>query len=230
MLAYRHHSRTGPSKPPTASDWSAVGETAVWSAGGRVSLVGPASMLGRLCGRVERCFFDRRLEGAVVTATYRFEFDPTGAGGERRVQGVIEGAVLQGCATGPECLELGQLSNGANPRVEQGHRIEVFDHAGSPMPNTEIRTWGTITGLHLWYRTEIQLAAPARRVRLTLGRFAEEGTVTAIDSAGNTVDQELVSGPQNTAITVQLAGNDIARVVIECPQDEHLLQQFCVEL
>ncbi len=126
------------------------------------------------------------------------------------------------------CVHFEQPASGPNPRVEQGHTIEVFDAAGAPRPNTEVQTWGSITGLHMWFRTEVRLAAPVGTVRLTFGRFAREGVATAFDSGGAQVDQATISGPQDTAITVALSGSDIASIVIECPEDEHLMQKLCV--
>jgi hypothetical protein len=189
----------------------------------------PGVMLGRLCGRVRRCFFDPGLIGAVVTGIYRFEFDPTEAGGQGALIGVLEGALIQACPQQPSCVDFTGLLDSTNPRIEQGHRFEVFDHQGNPQPTTEIRTWGNVTGLHLWFRTVIDLAAPASVVRLTVGRFATEGTATAFDSTGAQVAQILIAGPQNMPLVLSLPGPDIVRVEISCPQDEHLLTQICVE-
>jgi hypothetical protein len=186
----------------------------------------PNVMIGRLCGTVGRAFIAPGLEGALLTAIYRFEADLRPVDEPVPLVGTIEGAVIQVCPREDECLDFAVLQDGANPRVEQGHRIEVSDLNG-PRPSTEIRTWGAITGLHLWHHTVIELAAPTDEVRLTIGRFATAGTVTAFDGGGTQLTQVPITGPQNVPIEVVVAATGIARLEIDCPQDEHLLVKLC---
>ena len=187
----------------------------------------PNVMIGRLCGTIERATFAPHLQGALVTAVYRFEADLTAEADAVPVIGTIEGAVIQVCTGVDDCVEFASLQDGSNPRFEQGHRIEVSDLSG-PRPTTEIRTWGTITGLHLWHHTVIDLAAPADEVRLTIGLFATPGTVTAFDSGGGQLTQVAIAGPQNVPIEVVVAAPGIARLEIDCPADEHLLVKLCI--
>jgi hypothetical protein len=192
----------------------------------------PGVMLGRLCGRVvrgRRGAAPQQLRGALVTGIYRLEFDHSDIGGSGLLRGTLEGGLLQECGKRTACIDFGRLADGSNPRVEQGHRIEVFDASGTAQPTTEIRTWGTISGLHLWYRTEVVLSAPASKVVLTIGRFATEGKVTAYSSSGAALVTVPIAGPQNTPLQVVVPGPGIVRLEIECPSDEHLLQQMCVE-
>lgn len=187
----------------------------------------PNVMIGRLCGTIGRALFAPDLQGAVVTAVYRFEADLSSDVDAVPLIGAIEGAVVQVCPGGDDCLELASLQDGANPRVEQGHRIEVSDLNGL-RPSTEIRSWGTITGLHLWHHTVIDLAAPVDEVRLTIGLFATPGNVNAFDAGGNQLTQVPIAGPQNVPIEIVVAAPGTTRLEIDCPQDEHLLVKLCL--
>jgi hypothetical protein len=188
----------------------------------------PGVMIGRLCGAVVRSA-DPTLLGALVTAVYRFEFDPTEQGGAGALLGVIEGALMQVCSPKSACVDFSVLGTGPNPRVEQGHRFEVFDHNGAPVPQTDVLQWGAITGMQLSFRTTVELAAPADAVRLTVGVFATPGTVSAFDQGGTLIVQVPIAGPQNVPIQVVVPGPGIARLEIDCPSDEHLLVELCVE-
>jgi hypothetical protein len=185
-------------------------------------------MIGRLCGAVVRTA-DPALMGALVTAVYRFEFDPTDEGGAGALVGVVEGALLQVCAPKTACVDFSVLGSGPNPRVEQGHQFEVFDHNGTPLPQTDVLTWGSVTGMNLSFRTTVTLAAPADAVRLTFGIFATPGTVSAFDASGALIVQVPIVGPQNLPIQVVVPGPGIARLEIDCPSNEHLLVELCIE-
>ena len=91
----------------------------------------PGALIGRLCGTVVRAV-DPRLVGSLVTGVYRFEVEPTEEGGSGRLVGTVEGALVQECSPTSACVDFSALTAGANPRVEQGHRFEVFDHTGTP--------------------------------------------------------------------------------------------------
>ncbi len=188
----------------------------------------PGVMIGRLCGAVVRSA-DPALLGALVTGVYRCEFEPTKEGGAGPLVGVIEGALMQVCSPRSACVDFSVLSTDANPRVEQGHRFEVFDQNGAPVPRTDVLRWGAITGMQLWFRTTVELAAPADAVRLTVGVFARPGTVSAFDQNGTLIVQVPIAGPQNVPIQVVVPGPGIASLAIDCPSDEHLLVEMCVE-
>ncbi len=136
---------------------------------------------------------------------------------------------MQVCKPQSACVDFSVLSTGTNPRVEQGHRFEVFDHTGTPVAQTDVVTWGAVTGMQLWFRTTVELAAPADAVRLTVGVFATPGTVSAFDQSGTLIVQVPIVGPQNVPIQVVVPGPGIARLDVECPSDEHLLVEMCVE-
>ena len=55
------------------------------------------------------------LLGALVTAVYRFEFEPTEEGGAGRLAGTVEGALLQECSPKSACVDFSVLSAGTNP-------------------------------------------------------------------------------------------------------------------
>jgi len=187
----------------------------------------PGVMQGRLCGVVRRSLVAPQLVGASVQAVYRFHAEPMDAVGSVGLRGTIEGAILRECGRHEDCIELATLAGGGNPRVEHGHTIEVSDLSGL-RPTTDIVTWGTVTGLHVWHHTTIDLAAPADQVVLTVALFATPGTVTAFDAAGSVVALVPIVGPQNMPIDVVVSGTDIVRIEIDCPQDEHLLLKLCV--
>jgi hypothetical protein len=188
----------------------------------------PGVMIGRLCGAVVRSA-DPTLMGALVTAVYRFEYDPNDEGGAGTLLGVVEGALMQVCSPRSACVDFSLLATGPNPRVEQGHTFEVFDQNGAPVPRTDILRWGAITGMQVAFRTTVDLAAPADAVRLTFGIFARPGVVSAFDASGGLITQVPIAGPQNVPVQVVVPGPGIARLEIDCPSDEHLLVELCVE-
>lgn len=55
------------------------------------------------------------------------------------------------------------------------------------------------------------------------------GTIRAFDANGTVVATVGISGPQNVASAWSLTAPQIVRVEIECPQDEHLLVELCVD-
>lgn len=125
-------------------------------------------MEGLLIGTI-RSARDRRLVGCEIRAAYRLRFDPSEKGGSGAISGTLEGAVVCDCPGRPErtCIELSALAPGAgaNPRVEQGVSFNVLDPAGSPLPNSQIRSMGAFTGLDVGFRTELKLPLRARRWR-----------------------------------------------------------------
>ena len=53
--------------------------------------------------------------------------------------------------------------------------------------------------------------------------------MTAFDGGGTQVAQTTVVGPQGVPIEVILSAPGIARLEIDCPNDENLLVKLCVE-
>lgn len=181
---------------------------------------------GRLCGQVVRAD-DPALLGNVVTAAYRFRFDASEDAKDSAVQGTIEGLLVEACG---RCTDLRAFPAGshANPWAVDGHTFSVFDHTGTPTPTTEIRTWGTSTGLDLSYRTRIDLAAPASAVDVTLVSFAQPAKVTALDAAGTVLDSQVMPAAGGVPQSLHLTGAGITTVVVEPPSDETLLLELCV--
>lgn len=181
---------------------------------------------GRLCGRVVRAD-DPALVGSAVTAAYRFRFEASEDARDTAVEGTVEGLLVEACG---RCTDLRGLPAGshANPWVVDGHTVTVFDHTGTPTPTTEIRTWGSSTGLDLSYRTRIDLAAPASAVDVLLVSFAQPAKVTALDAAGTVVDAQVMPSAGGVPQGVHLTGANITTLVVEPPSDETLLLELCV--
>jgi hypothetical protein len=183
-------------------------------------------MEGRLCGQVVRSD-DPALLGNVVTAAYRFRFEATEDAKDSAVEGTIEGLLVEACA---RCTDLRAFPAGshANPWVVDGHTFGVFDHTGTPTPTTEIRTWGTSTGLDMSYRTRIDLATPASAVDATLVSFAQPALVSALDAGGTVLDSQVMPAAGGVPQTLHLTGAGITTLLVEPPSDETLLLELCV--
>jgi hypothetical protein len=192
----------------------------------------PGVMEGLLEGRIRRAR-DRRLVGCTIQAAYRLRFDSSRDGGSGAVRGTLEGAIVCDCPDRPPrtCIELAALpvGTGPNPRVEQGVSFQVNDHTGSPLPNTEIETQGSFTGLDVGFSTEIKLPQPCSAIEATLVHFARPATIEAFNSDGTPAGAATMSGPQNLAETLTVTGASIESAIIRAPQDETLLLRFCFE-
>jgi hypothetical protein len=192
----------------------------------------PGVMEGLLEGTIRRAP-DRRLIGCAIQAAYRLRFEPSPEGGSGGVRGTLEGAVVCDCPDRPPrtCIELDALpvGSGPNPRIEQGVSFEVFDHTGTPFPTTEIRTQGSFVGLDAGRSIEIKLSQPCAAVEATLVHFAQPATLEAFNSDGSSAGTDAMSGPQNIAETLTVAGTSIERATVRAPQNEALLLRFCFE-
>jgi hypothetical protein len=193
----------------------------------------PGVMEGLLVGTIRRAR-DRRLVGCTIQAAYRLRFDPSSEGGSGGVRGTLEGAVVCDCPDRPPrtCIELSTLSpaSGPNPRAEQGVSFEVLDPGGSPHATTEIRSMGSaFLGLDVGHRTEIKLPQPCSSVEATLVTLAQAAKMEAFNSDGSSAGSDAMSGIQNNAETLTIAGASIDRVTIHAPADETLLLRLCFE-
>jgi hypothetical protein len=194
----------------------------------------PGVMEGLLTGTIRKAR-DRRLIGCAIQAAYRLRFDPSSEGGSGAVRGTLEGAIVCDCPDRPPrtCIELATLTpaSGPNPRVELGVSFEVLDFAGAPHATTEIRSMGPgpSTGLDAGHRVEIALPQPCSSVEATLVTFAQAAKLEAFNSDGSSAGSDAMSGTQNNAETLSVAGTSIDRVTIHAPADETLLLRFCFE-
>jgi hypothetical protein len=192
----------------------------------------PGVMEGLLVGRIRRAP-DRRLVGCTIQAAYRLRFDAAKEGGSGGVRGTLEGAIVCDCPDRPPrtCIEFDTQSpgSGPNPRLEQGVSFEVLDHTGAPFPTTEIRPQGSFVGLDAGRRIEIKLPQPCATVEATLVHLAQPATLEAFNSDGSSAGSAAMSGPQNVAETLTVAGTSIERATVRAPQNEALLLRFCFE-
>ena len=182
-------------------------------------------MEGRLCGRLVRAA-DPALTGAQVTAAYRFAFDAGERGGEGALQGTVEGLVVRNCRPSKACVSFGVAGVDVNPRTVGQVTVETRDSTG-PTAQTSVVTWGTTTGLHLWFSSTISFAQPVSRVEVTLVQFASPATATAFDGAGAVVATVTMTAGQQVPETLVLSGFGITSVVVNSPNDEVLMPQVC---
>lgn len=187
----------------------------------------PGVLRGVLCGEIVKAR-DRRLVGARVTASYRFEFEPDEKGGSGRLIGTIEGMLLRACPPKDrECVDFAKdLAPGTfpNPVSIGGHSVSVEDYNGSPLGNLTV----TPEGLNAGWLTTISLGTPADEVTLTVITYTSSPiTVTAYDASGAVVDTAVITGPQGVALGAAVRGSGIVKVTVEPPQNETFLVGFC---
>ncbi len=118
-------------------------------------------------------------------------------------------------------------SIGTNPRVEQEIAFRVFGFDGSPAAQTQIDSFGDFTGFNCNAQTSITLPTPTSQVELELVHFAAPVSIEAFNADGSSAGVATMSGPQNQAETLTVAGVAITQVVITAPQNEALLLSFC---
>jgi hypothetical protein len=182
-------------------------------------------MEGRLCGRLVEAA-DPALVGVQVTAAYRFAFDPGEEGGRGALRGTIEGLVVRNCAPSRECVSFTVVGTDVNPRTVGQVTVETRD-ANGPTAQTSVVTWGTATGLHMWFSSTISFAQPVSRVEVTLVHFASPATATAFDASGAAVATATMTAGQQVPETLVLSGTGITAVVVDSPNDDVLMPQVC---
>jgi hypothetical protein len=149
------------------------------------------------------------------------------------VRGTLEGAIVCDCPDRPPrtCVELAALppGSGPNPRVDQGVSFEVLDHTGTPRPTTEIRPMGSFSGLDAGFRVDIKLPQACSAIEATLVHLSQPASLEAFNSDGSSAGTDTMSGPQNVAETLTVAGASIESATITAPQNEALLLRLCFE-
>ena len=151
-----------------------------------------------------------------------------------QLEGTMEGVIMCDCKPGIAeriCIDFTTFNpgTGPNPRNEQGVTFLVRDYQGNITTNTEIWQIGGLTGLNANYSTEISLPAIASNVSVTLAHFSTPATVRAFNADGTLAGSAVMSLPQGQAETIQFSGLSINRVVIDAPQNEVVLLEFCYE-
>ena len=166
------------------------------------------------------------LLGALVTAVYRFEFEPTEEGGAGRLAGTVEGAAA------------GVLAEVGVRGLLGPERRHNPDRAGPPVRG--VRPDGYARPADRRRDGERSLACNCgtgppwswrRRPPRSGSRWAcspRPGPSRRSTSPAVIVQVPIV-GPQNVPIQVVVPGPGIASLAIECQADEHLLIELCVE-
>jgi hypothetical protein len=154
----------------------------------------------------------------------RFSLDP--AQSAYRAEARIGFRKRQGERT---CLDFRPRAGfvGPNPLIEADTTFEVRGHDGTPAAQTRVSHMGTLTGLNVGHRLQISLPCKASAVELTLAHFSSPGRVHALDSAGAVVATASLPSQQGVPQVLHLSGQDIARVVVDAPQNETLLLEVC---
>lgn len=117
---------------------------------------------------------------------------------------------------------------GPNPLTQSGVSFQVFDYQGNPATYTRIVGWGGTPGLDAGYKTEVH-HAPCPSVEITLVRYHNLAPqAVAYDAAGAVVMSATMTVPQATPQTLTLSGGQITRVEIVSPQNEVIIQQYCL--
>jgi hypothetical protein len=96
------------------------------------------------------------------------------------------------------------------------------------VPALQIGGNGSQRGLDVGFRTTIDLAAPTIEVSVTLVTFSAGARVVAFDANNRAVAKGAMSGSQRAEETIVLTGANIARIVIDAPQDETVLLELCI--
>jgi hypothetical protein len=118
---------------------------------------------------------------------------------------------------------------GPNPLIEKDTTFEVRGHDGAPATQTRvIEAWGNLAGLNCGHRLEITLPCKASAVELTLSHFSSPGRLRALNVTGDILATASMQPQQGVPQILQLSGQEIARVILDAPQDETLLHEVCV--
>jgi hypothetical protein len=144
-----------------------------------------------------------------------------------RLRRIMAGAAPQA----KQCIDFSSYPAGVqpNPWAVGGASFLALDYAGNPWGNPGIAAWGPFTGLHCGYRLEITLSSPCTSIEATLVHFAHPAKMEAYNRDGSLAGGAAMSGPQQVAETLAIAGTAIDKVVVYAAADETLLLRFCCE-
>jgi parallel beta-helix repeat protein len=121
-----------------------------------------------------------------------------------------------------------QVDSGPNPRIEQGVRFEVQFPSGTFPPQTRVVDWGWV-GLDCGQQLEIELPRPASLVELLLKDYAVgfgPATIEIFNEDGTSAGTKETSSTEEPQRII-LRGAAITRIVVQKPDNELLLRQFC---
>jgi hypothetical protein len=133
------------------------------------------------------------------------------------------------------CIEFSMVGAGpqSNPfsvPLRSGDvEFEVFDHAGSPLPDANIHgNFGGVTGLDTGHRLEARIRVRrVTTVALKLLSMAGPATVEAL-ARGMVVDSGAMDPVQGVAQLITLNARAIDAVTIAAPGDETALIELCI--
>jgi hypothetical protein len=128
-----------------------------------------------------------------------------------------------------ECIDFTTMEpdTGPNPRIEQGVSFLARDFNGNVANETTISDFGDFTGLNCNFQTEVSLSTPSSSVELRLVHSALPATIEAFNTDGSSAGIATMSEEGGQAETFTFSGTAINRVVIDAPQNEVLLLEFC---
>jgi hypothetical protein len=127
------------------------------------------------------------------------------------------------------CLDFTGLAPGPgpNPLSAPPFDITVFDHTGTPMPQTAVDAWGAHTGLNAGWALEAKVRGECPIIQATLVHFVQGATLEAWNADGTHAGSATMSPTQNVAQTLTIQGTAIVRARVTSHQNETLLLRLC---
>lgn len=125
------------------------------------------------------------------------------------------------------CIDFRPLSDHLPaPFSHKGTKFEVFNFNGQPESVLGVQSFGGAKGLNCETMTRITLPCLAKHVTLLLSNDARLAVVIILDPNGTPI-AKAETQQRGSPEMIHLEGDAIAEVVIECPENEVLLHQFC---
>ena len=128
-----------------------------------------------------------------------------------------------------DCLDFSGAAPGPgpNPVGAGSFSILVLDHTGTPLPASEVSSWGAHTGLNAGWTLEAKIGGRCPVVQATLVHFSQPAVMEAYNADGTLAGSATMSPTHNVAQTLTIQGTAIAYVRIHSPANETLLVRLC---
>ena len=128
-----------------------------------------------------------------------------------------------------DCVDFGAAAPGPgpNPVTAGPFSILVLDPGGTPLPASQVSSWGAHTGLNAGWTLEAKVGTHCPVVQATLVHFAQPAAMEAYNADGTLAGTATMSPTQNVAQTLTIQGTAIAFVRIHSPANETLLVRLC---
>ena len=128
-----------------------------------------------------------------------------------------------------DCLDFSGAApgTGPNPVGAGSFSILVLDPAGTPLPASEVSSWGAHTGLNAGWMLEAKIGGRCPVVQATLVHFSQPAVMEAYNADGTLAGTATMSPTQNVAQTLTIQGTAIAYLRIHSPANETLLVRLC---